>query len=81
MRWSRFVISAVLYLYMAAAAAAQDGTVVKREAELQDSEAYRHHVERLQNRWASLIPNQFVIQNAGNMGVLSVGAGWGYGHG
>ena len=60
---------------------AQDSIGVKREAEHQDSEVYRHRVERLQNRWASLIPNQFVIQNAGNMGVLSVGTGWGYGHG
>lgn len=81
MKWSRFVISIGLFLHMAAAVWAQDGTGVKHEAEHQDSEAYRHHVERLQNRWASLIPNQFVIQNAGNMGVLSVGAGWGYGHG
>ncbi len=81
MRWSRFVISIVLFLHIAAAVLAQDGTGVKREAEHQDSEAYRHRVERLQNRWASLIPNQFVIQNAGNMGVLSVGTGWGYGHG
>jgi len=66
---------------MAAAVLAQDSIGVKREAEHQDSEVYRHRVERLQNRWASLIPNQFVIQNAGNMGVLSVGTGWGYGHG
>ncbi|MCR4583554.1 MAG: hypothetical protein K5764_08390 [Prevotella sp.] len=65
----------MLYLYMAAAAAAQGSTGVKREAELQDSEAYRHHVERYQLRWASLIPNQFVIQNAGNMGLFSAGIG------
>ena len=81
MRWSRFVISIVLSFNMAAAVLAQDSIGVKREAEHQDSEVYRHRVERLQNRWASLIPNQFVIQNAGNMGVLSVGTGWGYGHG
>ena len=81
MRWSRFVISIVLSFNMAAAVWAQDSIGVKREAEHQDSEVYRHRVERLQNRWASLIPNQFVIQNAGNMGVLSVGTGWGYGHG
>lgn len=81
MRWSRFVISIVLSFQMAVAVLAQGGTGVKSEAAHQDSEAYRHHVERLQNRWTSLIPNQFVIQNAGNMGVLSVGSGWGYGHG
>lgn len=80
MRWSRFVISIVLSFNMAAAVLAQDSIGVKREAEHQDSEVYRHRVERLQNRWASLIPNQFVIQNAGNMGILSAGIGWGYGH-
>jgi len=40
---------------------------------------YERHVTKAQRRWASLIPRQFVVQNAGNMGVLSVGTGWEYG--
>ena len=34
---------------------------------------------RKQNAWLSLIPTHFVIQNAGNMGVVSAGIGWSYG--
>ena len=77
MKWSRYVISIGLLMLMRTTVSAQDSTDVK---EL-DSEAYRHHVEWRQRHWASLIPNQFVAQNAGNMGVLSAGLGWGYGHG
>ncbi len=29
--------------------------------------------------WRSLIPSQLVVQNAGNMGVVSAGVGWDYG--
>ena len=76
MKWSRYVISIGLLMLMRTAASAQDSTNVKAL----DSEAYRHHVEWRQRHWASLIPNQFVAQNAGNMGILSAGVGWGYGH-
>ena len=34
---------------------------------------YERNLERKQQMWASLIPTHFVIQNAGNMGVLSAG--------
>ena len=40
---------------------------------------YERNLERKQQMWASLIPTHFVIQNAGNMGVLSAGIGWSYG--
>jgi len=40
---------------------------------------YERKVDKAFKRWASLIPRQFVIQNAGNMGVLSAGIGWEYG--
>lgn len=76
MKWSRYVISIGLLMLMRTAASAQDSTDVKAL----DSEAYRHHAEWRQRHWASLIPNQFVAQNAGNMGILSAGVGWGYGH-
>ena len=74
MRWSRFVISIGL-LVQTVVAVAQDSIDVGR----QESAAYKHRVELRQRRWAQLIPNQFVVQNAGNMGVLSAGSGWSYG--
>lgn len=40
---------------------------------------YDHRVHRYRKHWAALIPTQFVVQNAGNMGFLSVGIGWNYG--
>lgn len=77
MKWSRYVISIMFLLLTTTALSAQNHTVVEDE----DSEVYRHHVEWRQRHWASLIPNQFVVQNAGNMGLLSAGVGWGYAHG
>ncbi|MBQ9230637.1 MAG: hypothetical protein IJ190_05565 [Prevotella sp.] len=74
MRWNRFVISIGLLLQTATVAAGDSIDVVNQE-----SDTYRHRVELRQRRWASLIPNQFVIQNAGNMGIVSAGFGWGYG--
>ena len=41
--------------------------------------AYDKRVRRYRKHWESLIPTQFVIQNAGNMGFLSFGLGWSYG--
>jgi len=40
---------------------------------------FEKHVRHAYKRWASLIPRQFIIQNAGNMGTLSAGIGWEYG--
>ena len=39
---------------------------------------YDLKVEQRRQHWAALIPTQFVIQNAGNMGLLSAGIGWDY---
>ena len=77
MKWSRFIISIVQLFLTTVMVPAQNSTDVK----VQDNEAYRHRVEWRQQRWASLIPNQFVAQNAGNMGMLSAGVGWVYAHG
>ena len=41
---------------------------------------YDLRVEKRRQQWASLIPTQFVIQNAGNIGLLSAGIGWDYAH-
>jgi len=40
---------------------------------------FDRRVNHIRRYWASLIPTQFVVQNAGNMGLLSVGTGWAYG--
>lgn len=63
MKWSRFIFS-IAMLMAAATAAAED---------------YDHRIQRYRERWAALIPTQFVVQNAGNMGALSAGIGWNYG--
>ena len=40
---------------------------------------YEERVKRYHRRWDALIPTQLVVQNAGNMGVVSAGIGWSYG--
>ncbi len=44
-----------------------------------DSPKYVQRVNRYRSDWESLIPTQFIIQNAGNMGLFSLGVGWDYG--
>ena len=63
MTYSKYIISALLLL--SAVCARADG--------------YDERVLRYRQRWASLIPTQFLAQNAGNMGLLSAGIGWNYG--
>jgi len=41
--------------------------------------SYERRANKAKKRWAALIPRQFVVQNAGNMGMLSAGTGWDYG--
>jgi hypothetical protein len=40
---------------------------------------YDKRVHRYRKYWASLIPTELIIQNAGNMGLVSAGIGWDYG--
>ena len=40
---------------------------------------YERRVVRQYVRWTRMIPSQSIIQNAGNMGALSLGIGWDYG--
>jgi hypothetical protein len=56
-------------------AVAEDSISVEQTRESK----YDRSLERKQRIWASLIPTHFLIQNAGNMGVLSAGIGWSYG--
>ena len=40
---------------------------------------YERRISRYRSAWQSLIPTQFILQNARNMGLLSLGIGWNYG--
>ncbi len=71
MKWRRLIISAAALLTVAHVSAGDSLDVSQYH--------YEQYVQRVQNIWASLIPTHFVIQNAGNMGVLSAGIGWSYG--
>ena len=73
MKWSRFVISLVLSCFSMTALA--DSIHVSFPADSR----YDIRVLRYRKHWASLIPTQLVIQNAGNMGIVSAGIGWHYG--
>lgn len=44
-----------------------------------DSSDYDLRVRKYRKHWAGLIPTQFIVQNAGNMGFVSAGIGWNYG--
>lgn len=41
---------------------------------------YDRRVHRYRTRWKALIPTHSKLQFAGNMGLLSIGSGWDYGH-
>lgn len=55
---------------------ADDSIIVQQNRESK----YERRVYRYRKRWANMIPTQFVIQNAGNMGIASMGFGWNYGN-
>lgn len=40
---------------------------------------YDRRVHRLRKHWAALIPTHVLVQYAGNMGLVSTGAGWDFG--
>ena len=73
MKWSKFFISILL-------ASMPIGVIADSIYAQQPQESrYDKRVHRYRKYWAALIPTQFVIQNAGNMGALSAGIGWDYG--
>ena len=74
MKWSRYIISALLLL-VAIQMMADDSIYTTQPSESQ----YDKRVNRYRKHWNALIPTQFVIQNAGNMGLVSLGFGWDYG--
>jgi len=55
-------------------------TVAKADDSIpQNTSLYEMRLEKYYKFWNSLIPSQVVIQNAGNMGLVSAGVGWDYG--
>lgn len=45
-----------------------------------NSEVYERHISRSRKVWNYLMPTQHIVQYAGNMGLISAGIGWDYGH-
>ena len=73
MNRNRFFISMVMLLF-AMQVTADDSIKVE-----ETQSKYDLRINRIREHWAALIPTRFVVQNAGNMGTLSAGIGWGYG--
>ena len=73
MKWKILAISIALFAVTLSTMA--DSIYVSHPTESR----YDKRVLRYRKHWAGLIPTQFVMQNAGNMGLLSAGIGWNYG--
>lgn len=63
---------------------AEDSLAAVTASQVEQGEAshisrFDHRVHRVRHYWENLIPTQLVIQNAGNMGIVSLGVGWEYG--
>lgn len=76
MKWSKFFISFAFLVFGLNAVANTADSLSLAEVH---ATRYDQRIERYRRHWAALIPTQFIIQNAGNMGTLSAGIGWDYG--
>ena len=52
---------------------------IEQVADSLELSRYERRMKRYSSVWQSLQPSQFIMQNAGNMGLLSFGLGWNYG--
>ena len=52
---------------------------IEQVADSLEMSRYERRMKRYRSVWQSLQPSQFIMQNAGNMGLLSFGLGWNYG--
>ena len=77
MKWSRFIFSMMALL--APVEMMAEGNVDSVYTATPKPSAYDKRVLRYRKHWEALIPTQIVVQNAGNMGIVSVGMGWNYG--
>lgn len=74
---SKYVLATLILfssIGMGAKASGEDATLADTV-----SIGYQMHVKKAYNRWNKIIPTQMIIQNAGNMGIISAGIGWNYG--
>ncbi len=83
MRWNGFIFRCWLMVagscMSPVATWAQTDTPTTQQPDAVVQGKYDKRVLRIRKRWATLIPTQFIVQNAGNMGELSEGIGWNYG--
>lgn len=80
MRWNRFIISMTLLFATTATMLASDSINTSDNSTLRSvASKYDRRMQRYRQQWDALIPTQFILQNAGNMGVASAGIGWSYG--
>ncbi len=76
-QWLRtWPLTLLLFVLATTAVAEQIDSIYTQEVK---ESRYDMRVHRYRKHWAALIPTQYVIQNAGNMGFLSAGIGWDYG--
>ena len=79
MQWKLSIFSLLLFLSGIKACAQQGSDAVAGPDTLWQRKSSLERVERMRSRWNRLFPSQLVVQNAGNMGVVSAGVGWSYG--
>ncbi|MCR5131899.1 MAG: hypothetical protein K6C10_10635 [Prevotella sp.] len=78
MRKNRFIIRFLMVMlgcWLSVEQANADSIYVQQRQE----NRYDKRVHYYRKHWEALIPTQFVMQNAGNMGMISLGVGWDYG--
>ena len=83
MKWNKSVISLMMLLapiWVMEVRPFAIGHEPEVYGEPEEQNRYDIRVSLYKRHWAQLIPRQVVIQNAGNMGALSLGIGWDYGH-
>lgn len=80
MKWFLFNMALLFCLLPIGEMRAQDTLSATGVMPLEEQPTkYDQRVHRYRKHWNALIPTQTVIQYAGNMGLLSAGAGWDYG--
>lgn len=81
MKWKRLLISIASLISGALPLVADDSISIEPPVSIEPllPTKYERNLGRIKSNWETLIPSHFVMQNAGNMGVFSLGLGWSYG--
>lgn len=68
----RYIIKLLLVLaFLPLTVHAQEGSIEGVDSVEMGMSRFDRRVNHIRRYWASLIPTQFVLQNAGNMGLIS----------